>query len=449
MVRDLTVGNPLKGLLRFSFPFVLANLLQQAYNLADMMIVGRFVGTAGLAAVSAGGEIAMFFMFISMGVASAAQVIISQHIGAGNRNALNRTIGTVFTFEFLLGVGFTVISLLICDWAIGILNVQPEALDYAHQYTVTYLCGTIPVFGYNVVSSILRGMGDSKRPFFFVGLAAVLNVFLDLLFVGPLGMACFGAALATILSQTISFVVSIVYLYRRREAFGFDFRWKSFRLDSHEFRSVAQLGVPLVIQHAAISISMIIINSYINRYGVVYSAATAIGNKITIVMSICTNAMMTAGNSIVAQNFAAKKFRRVSETLGWILLVGVLFAIVLSLCMIFLPEQIFALFDTNPEVLKLSHVYAPIAVLSFFGFATRSASFSLVNGIGFSSLSFFCGFLDGIIVRIGLSLLLGLGMGMGVPGFWLGHALAGHSIGVLVLIYYLSGKWKERKPLTA
>ena len=447
MIRDLTVGNPLKQLLTFAFPFVLANLLQQIYNMADMVIVGQFVGSAGLAAASLSGEIAIFYLFLSLGFSSAGQIVISQHIGAGDRDKLSRTIGTLFSFQFLMGAVLTVVALLSCDWAIRAIKMPVESVDYAHDYAFTYFCGMIPVFGYNTVSSILRGMGDSKRPFIFVAIAAVLNIFLDLLFVGPMHMACFGAALATVISQTVSFVVSIVYLYRRRESFGFDFRWKSFKIDRRELGAILRLGLPLSIQNGTISLSMLYINSFINSYGVVAAAATAVGNKVILVVTICTTAMVTAGNSIVAQSFAAKKFRRVTETLVWILIVCCVFSGVLSALMLIFPETIFSFFDKDPEVLEMSHLYAPIAVISFFGFATRSAGFAFINGIGFSQFSFAAGITDGIVLRIGLSLLFGIVMGMGVRGFWLGHALAGHAIGVMALIYYLTGKWKTRKLL--
>ena len=192
---------------------------------------------------------------------------------------------------------------------------------------------------------------------------------------------------------------------------------------------------------------MLYINSFINSYGVVAAAATAVGNKVILVITICTTAMVTAGNSIVAQSFAAKKFRRVSETLLWILVVSCIFSAILSVLMLLFPETIFSFFDKDPEVLAMSHMYAPIAVISFFGFATRAAGFAFINGIGFSKFSFAAGITDGIILRIGLSLLFGIVMGMGIRGFWLGHALAGHAIGVLALIYYLTGKWKNRKLL--
>ena len=447
LIRDLTQGNPMKQLLSFSFPFILANLLQQAYNMTDMVIIGQFVGSAGLSAASAGGELAMLFLFVAMGFCSAGQIIISQHIGAKERERVSSTVGTMMTFNLATGAAFTVLSLLICDWLISVIQVPPEAVQYAHDYCYVYYIGMIPVFGYNVVSSILRGMGDSKHPFIFVAIAAVLNIILDLIFVGPLHMACFGAALATVISQTVSFAIALIFLYRNRAGMGFDFGWRHFLPDKKELGAILKLGMPLSIQSVAVSVSMLVIARYINAFGVVASAATAVGNKLTLVATICTAAMMTAGNSIIAQNFAARKLDRVSQTVGCILIINTGFCALLALIFTLFPEQVFGLFDRDPAVLAMSHPYVPICILNMLGFATRATAMAFINGIGNSRLSFISGFIDGIVARIGLSLLFGILMDMGVQGFWLGSSLAGLVIGVIGVFYYFSGKWKTRKLL--
>ena len=449
MIKDLTTGSPMRQLLSFSYPFILSNILQQAYNMADMIIVGQFVGSAGLAAASSAGELAVLFLFLCMGFSSAGQIIISQHIGAGNRERIGPAIGNLFTFLFLLGLVLTIVPLIGCNSFLRWLNVPQESLQYAKDYALVCFCGMIPVCGYNAVGSILRGMGDSKHPFIFIAIASVMNVVLDLIFVGPLGMACFGAALATVTSQSFSFIISIVFLYRRREQFGFDFKLRSFMPRREEFRTLMKMGLPLSLQLAAIAGSMLIINAFINDLGVVAAAATAVGNKLTVLANIISGAMNAAGSSIVAQNFAAGKIGRVSKTLGCILIICASFCCLLGLALNLFPEQIFSIFDTNPQVIALSHSFAPIGFVSLLGFATRPAAMALINGIGNSRLAFICGIVDGIIARIGLSIIFGMFTDMGVAGYWLGSALAGHSFGLIALVYYLSGKWKTRKLLVA
>ncbi len=449
MVNDLTTGRPFRQLVVFSIPFVISNLLQQAYNLADMAIVGRFVGSEGLAAASAGGEIAMFYLFLCMGFSASGQIIIAQNAGVGNKRGITRTIGTLFTMQFILGIILTIVSFICCDGFLRLINVPEAAFQYAHEYSLVYFAGMIPVFGYNTVSAILRGMGDSKHPMMFIALSASLNVILDIIFVVPLKMGCFGAALATTLSQTIAFIVSIIFLFRRRESFGFDFKLRSFAIDKSIFKSILSLGLPLTLQNASVSISMLYVNSYINAMGVVAAAATAVGNKVTMLATICTQALSTAGSSIIAQNFAAGKHKRVSATIIYIIIIGAAYCGIMSLLLIAFPEQVFGIFDKNPDVLALSHLYAPIGVINFFGFASRAPAISFITGIGNSRLALITGIADGIVARIGLSLLFGVSLAMGISGFWLGSAIAGYVFLFVGGIYYAMGTWKKRKTLVS
>lgn len=449
LAKDLTTGRPFRQLVMFSIPFVVSNLLQQAYNLADMAIVGRFIGSAGLAAASAGGEIAMFYLFLCMGFSASGQIIIAQNIGVGNKGGVTRTIGTLFTIQFILGIILCAASIIFCDGFLRLINVPEEAFSYAREYSLVLFAGMIPVFGYNTVGAILRGMGDSKHPMMFIALSASLNVVLDLLFVGPLKMGCFGAALATTLSQCAAFVVSIIFLYRNKEAFGFDFKLRSFAVDKAIFKSIVSLGLPLTLQNASVSVSMLYVNSYINAMGVVAAAATAVGNKVTMLATICTQALCTAGSSIVAQNFAAGKHKRVSITIVYITVIGAAYCGIMSLLLILFPEQVFGIFDQNPEVLALSHLYAPIGVINFFGFASRAPAISFITGIGNSRLALITGIADGIIARIGLSLLFGVALGMGISGFWLGSAIAGYVFLFVGGIYYAMGTWRKQKLLVS
>ena len=447
LTRDLTTGKPFRQLVTFSIPFVISNVLQQAYSLADMAIVGRFIGSEGLAAASAGSDLAMFYLFLCLGFSSAGQIIIAQNVGLGNHQGISRAIGTLFSFQLILGVVLTTLSIILCVPFLNLINVPDAAYESARVYSLVLFSGMIPVFGYNIIGAVLRGMGDSKHPMMFIAFSASLNVVLDLIFVGPLHMGCFGAALATVLSQLSAFIVSALFLYRHKEAFGFDFKLRSFAIDKGILKTVVSLGLPLTLQNAAVSISMICVNSYINAMGVVAAAATAVGNKVTMLATIITHALFTAGSSIVAQSFAAGKHKRLTITVLYILIISVIYCGLMSLVLLLFPEFIFGIFDRNPEVLALSHVYAPIGVISFLGFASRAPAMAFINGVGVSKLAFVTGFVDGIIARIGLSILFGVSMGMGISGFWLGSAVAGYVFFVVGIVYYLMGTWRKRKPL--
>ena len=196
MIKDLTTGSVWKELLRFSFPFMLSNALQTIYNLVDMVIVGQFVGSAGLSAVSIGGQLTWLMCCLAIGYASGGQIFISQLVGAGDTQGVKRTIGTLFTAIAGFSILITILGITLHNPMLRLLNTPQEAFSQAKDYVIICAAGMFFVYGYNTVSAVLRGMGDSTRPFVFIAISAGLNVVLDLLFVGPLHMEAAGAALS-------------------------------------------------------------------------------------------------------------------------------------------------------------------------------------------------------------------------------------------------------------
>ncbi len=448
LIRDYTFGPVGRQLLAFAWPFMLSNLLQTAYNLVDMVVVGQFVGKAGLSAVGIGADLIHFYTFMCMGFCNAGQVLISQYVGMGDRKSVSKIVGVMFTFILGYSLVITAAGLVFSHQLMDVLNVPPEALAYCTQYTVCCTAGLFFLVGYVMVASILRGMGESMRPMIFIAIASVLNVILDLALVSA-GMGPLGAALATVIAQGVSFVLCVAYLWRRRDRLGFEFALKYLVPDGRNLRKLLDLGVPMMIQSCAISVSTLFVSSHINAYGVTVSAVTSVGAKLSTVASIICLALSQAGATMVGQNFAARKFDRVSKALGVAIAVGLSFAAALSAVMIFFPEQVFSLFDRDPEVLAMSHSYVVIAVLNFFGWAVRGPSTALCNGMGFPVMNFVLGILDGVVMRIGLCVLMAEVLHMGVMGYWLGGAIAGYAFFIVMFPYFLSGKWKNHAPPAA
>ncbi len=446
LIRDYTSGPVTRQLLGFAWPFMLSNLLQTAYNLVDMAVVGRYVGPAGLSAVGIGADLIHFYTFVCMGFCNAGQVLISQYVGLKDRDGLSRIVGAMFTFILGLSLAVTVVGLALAGQVMDWLNVPPEAVVYCRQYTDCCTAGLFFLVGYVMVAAILRGMGESKKPMLFIMIASVLNVVLDILFVSR-GMGPLGAALATVIAQGVSFLLCVGYLWRRRDRLGFEFKLKYLRPDPWNLKKLLRLGVPMMIQSCAISISQLFVSSRINTFGVTISAVNSVGGKLSTVASIISQALSQSGATMVGQNFAARKFDRVSRTVGTSLAVGMGFAAALSAVMIGWPEQVFSIFDDDPAVLAMSHSYVLIAVLNFFGFAVRGPSTALCNGMGFPVMNFLLGMLDGVVMRIGLCLLLAEAFHMGVTGYWLGGALAGYAFFLVMCPYFLSGKWKDHTPV--
>ncbi len=443
MVTDLTGGSVAKLLLKFAFPLFISNALQAVYNIVDMVVVGQFIGGAGMSAVSIGGDILHLLTFVAMGFSSAGQVLVAQDVGARRMDRVQKTIGTMFTFLLIVSLAMSVGGFLIRDLMLGWLNTPAESYDFTMDYTVTCMAGLVFIYGYNIVSAILRGMGDSKRPFVFIAIAAIVNTILDVVFIIVLDMKVFGAALATVIAQGISFITALTYLYRRREAFGFDFKPASFRIERQALKKIVALGVPMAIQSAAINLSKIILTSWINLSGVVYSALSGIYNKVNMMIGIVSNSFTAAGSTMVGQNLGAQKYERVPKIMGTVLTCGMIISTAFALALAFFSEPIFAMFTTDAEVLAASSILVLPAILNFYGSATRSMAFSLINGSGNTRLNFAIAIIDGMISRVGIAALLGFACRMGCQGFWYGDALAGFMPLVVGSCYFFSGKWRR------
>ena len=443
MIRDLTSGPVVPLLFQFTLPLFVSNALQAIYNLVDMVVVGNYIGPAGMSAVSIGGDILHLLTFVAMGFSSAGQVIIARAIGSGRRDEVKKTIGTLFTFllaaSLAIAAGCFVLRHAVLRW----LNTPAAAEGYTMDYMVTCICGLVFIYGYNIVSAILRGMGDSKRPFIFIAVAAVLNTVLDVLFVKYLGMEVFGAAFATVIGQGVSFAASIVYLYRHRDSFGFDFKPASFRIDGPAFKRLLALGIPMAIQSAAVSFSKIVLMAWINLFDVTYSALAGIYNKINTVCGVISMSFTTAGSTMVGQNLGARKHKRVNQILLTILFLGMALAMLAHLVMRLWPDAVYGIFTSDAELLSVAAVLSLPIIVNLYGAATRSVAFSLINGSGRSGLNLAVALIDGVIARIGLAALMGFALHMDCLGFWMGDSLAGFMPLAIGCAFYFSGRWRE------
>ena len=445
-IRDFTQGSIPRQLVSFATPLFLSNLLQIIYNMVDMMVVGSVLGKAGTSAVSVGGDVSNLLTFVAMGFASAGQVIIARLIGAGERNKLSRFVGTMVGFLTVSAIVMSVTGLLLQDTMLTLMKTPAEAYEGARAYSSICMAGLIFIYGYNTVSAILRGMGDSKRPFVFISIAAVLNLVLDILFVAGLSMGAGGAALATVISQAISVIISTTYLVRNRQRYELNVTLRDFiRWDGSLLRDLVGLGVPMAIKTCSIQISKLFVNSFINGYGVAVSAFSGIANKLAGVANLISQSMNVAGSTMVGQNLAAGKFKRVKRIMGTITLITLTVSVMLSVAICLFPEAIFSVFtaEGDTDVLALVDGYLPIAVLMFLGSAFRSMMNSLLNGSGNHKVNFATAILDGIVMRIGLAILFGLMLDMKHYGFWLGDALAGFTPFWIGLVFYLTGAWQK------
>ena len=444
-IKDFTTGNVPKQLVSFATPLFLSSLLQIVYNMVDMIIVGQKLGKVGLSAVSVGGDVTSFLTFIAMGFSSAGQVIISQYLGSGQKEKISRFIGTMLNFLMGIALLISIVCMFLRRQMLTVMNTPPEAFSEAMNYSTICIAGLVFIYGYNIVSAVLRGMGDSVRPFIFIGIAAVGNVILDVLFVLVMGMGSRGAALATVLSQAFSFMSCAAYIFRNKAKYDLSLtRAELTAIDTAMLSGLVKLGLPMAIKFASVMTSKLFVNAFVNSYGVAVSAFSGIAHKIGSITNLLSNAFNTAGSSMVGQNIGAERYERVGAIMRSIFAITVSIDTVLSALMILFPAQIIGLFTSEPDVISIGIRYVPIAVLTFYSSAARSGMNALINGSGNYRVNFATAILDGIIMRIGLALLFGLALGMKHYGFWLGDALAGFTPFFIGIVFYFSGRWKQK-----
>ena len=445
--KDFSQGSIARQLFFFAIPFMASNALQVLYSTIDRVIVGEYVGTPGLSAVSQSSQIMNFATMVCLGFSNAGQVLVSQALGAGKKKEMNHIIGTLFSLLMCLALLLSAIVLGARAWILDVMNIPLESYGYAMDYMVICGAGLVFTAGYNMVSAVLRGMGDSKRPFLFIGIASAVNLVLDILFTGILGWEVAGAAWATIIGQAVSFLFSVFYLFKNRAAFGFDFKKESFAINKHYAKLVAALGTPMAIQSGCINLSMLFVNSMINEVGVVASATFGVGVRIDDIVNKISQGIQYAAMPMVSQNIAAGKPKRSVQVVRWAWVYSTILTVVFMTAYIIFGKYLFMAFSDDPLVHGLSGTFIKAILWMFPALAVMRGTGAFVQGIGNAKLSMVLALLDGVVLRIGLSWLFGIVLNWGFFGFVLGYGLAPYGNAIPGMIYFLSGAWKKRKVL--
>ena len=445
LAKDFTQGNVAKQMFWFMLPFMAANALQVFYSTIDMIVVGKYLQNPGLSAVSQSSQILNFATMVCFGFSNAGQVLVSQALGGGKRKELNRIIGTLFSLITLLSLVLTAVILIFRNRILSVMNMPKESWDHAMEYLVICGAGLVFTAGYNMVSAVLRGMGDSRRPFLFIGIATVINLVLDILFVPIWGVA--GAAWATVIGQGASFLFSLYYLYRRRESFGFDFKPKSFAIHKHYAKMMTSLGAPMAVQAGCINISMLFVNSMINSLGVVESATFGAGIRIDDIINKISQGIQFAAVPMISQNIAAGEQKRSVKVVHWAWIYSGVFTVICMIAYLFFGQALFVAFSEDMAGNALCKVFISAILWMFPALAVMRGSSAFIQAIGNAKLSMILALLDGVVLRIGLSWLFGIYLGWGFYGFVLGYGLAPYGCAVPGMIYFLSGVWKKRRTL--
>ncbi|MCM1296848.1 MAG: MATE family efflux transporter [Muribaculaceae bacterium] len=445
---NLTAGPIFRGLMAFAAPIILTNLIQQLYSLVDLVIIGQYVGSAGTVGVSTGGEIADIMTPLATAFALSGQVYISQLVGVGQQEKAKETVGSLLSIMLTVSAACALLTVTFCDQILMLLRCPAEAFGQAKAYMIITALGMPFVFGYNGVCGALRGMGESKRPLLFVAVAACINIAADLLMVAVFHLEAAGTAIATVLSQMGSFTAALLFLYRHREQMGFQFKPAYFKIQPDIARKIVTLAIPQMVRSLLVRFSMLWVNASINEYGLIASATNSVGNKIQKFMEVYMQGVDSAAATMVGQNLGARKHDRAKKTIlcTWGFCMAV--AAVSSLLFLLIPRQLYRLFTPEEAVIEFGVTYLRIMVMTIFVNGTTGAFQSMVTGSGFVSLGFLLGILDGVVSRIGFSILFLRVFHLGVESYFWGTAFSRTLTGVVVAAYFLSGMWKRRRLLT-
>ena len=353
--KNLTNGSVLKNIAYFSLPYLLSYFLQTLYGLADLFIIGQFEGVASTTAVSIGSQVMHMLTVMIVGLAMGSTVCIGQAVGAGDKKHASAAIGNTVTLFMLLSVVITALLLALVRPIVSVMSTPAEAADGTRAYLTICFIGIPFVTAYNIISSIFRGLGDSKSPMIFIAVACAANIALDYIFIGAMGLGPAGAALGTTLSQAISVVFSLVVILRRKSGISLE------RRDLHPQRDtmgrLLRIGVPVAAQDGLIQIAFIVITVIANRRGLDAAAAVGIVEKIISFVFLVPSSMLSTVSALCAQNIGAGKQARAEQTLRYAIIIAVSFGIIIALLTQFISEQAVGLFTPDVIVITLGGQY--------------------------------------------------------------------------------------------
>ena len=397
MERNLTSGSVLSNILYFSLPYLLSYFLQTLYGMADLFIIGQFDGVAGTTAVSIGSQIMHMLTVMIVGLAMGATVNIGHAVGAGDRKKASFVIGNTATLFMAVSIPMTILLICLVKPVVMVMSTPAEAVSGTAAYLTICFAGIPFITAYNVISSIFRGLGDSKSPMYFIAVACAANIILDLVFMGVMDMGPAGAALGTTLSQTISVAVALIAIMKRRLI---SVSRSDFRLCREHIRRILNIGVPVALQDGFIQIAFIVITIIANQRGLNDAAAVGIVEKIIGFIFLVPSSMLSTVSAVCAQNIGAGKLDRAAKTLRYAIFIAAGFGLVVSVLIQFIAEPVVGLFSSDTAVITMGGQYfrGYVADCMFAGIHFCFSGYFCAYGK--SGISFLHNFLSVLLARV-------------------------------------------------
>jgi len=439
-MKDLTQGKEGTLILMFALPMLIGNVFQQFYNMVDSWVVGQFVGTDALAAVGASFPLVFLMVALVMGLAMGSNVLIAQYYGAKNMEKVRASIETTYLVLFSSGIVLTIVGLLSAEFILRLLRVPESILPLSLEYLRIIYAGMILMFGYNGVSAILRGLGDSKTPLVMLMVATVLNVVLDLVFVRVFHWGVPGVAWATVIAQGVSFFGSVIFLNRTHEVLRTNFLKLHFHKDI--FIASLRIGLPAGVQQTMVSLGIMFMSAVVNGFGTTVIAGFVAAGRIDSFIAMPAMNLSMALSTFTGQNMGAQKPDRVRKGYKAALQIGLAITVVLVLVLLLFGRALVGIFTSDQAVIDVGAQYLAVIAPFYFIFNIMFITNGLIRGAGEAIVPMISTLLAMWIIRIPSAVLFS-GI-WGVVGIWWAMP-TGWVVGMLIAVgYYKTGRWTTK-----
>lgn len=439
---DMTRGPMLPAIVRFALPILLGTLLQMLYHTADTLVIGNFCGSASLAALGTSGQPVEILINVFMGLGAGASILVAQYMGSGEKDKLRSVASTAVSFLYLCAIPMTAVGWFVGPVILRGMNVPADTFALASSYMRITFLGTLFNLGYNLNAGVLRGMGDSQSSLWFLVLSCSVNIVLDLLFVAGFHMDVAGAALATIIAQAVSWIVSILYIRRRYPEVCFPFLPRS--VDGGMMKELTRLGVPLGINNSFYSVGHLLIQSLINMQGAAFIAGCSVASKMNSFSNLTTGALSTATATFAGQNYGARSWQRLKKA-ARIPFCSALISLISGVVLVSFAQPLAAMFSDDPQVIFYAVRYMRVVMPMCWAYALFNAIISLANAIGEIRYPTIVNILMLWVVRIPVAHLIA----RVVDGTWVMAAVSISFVFgmVCMLFFFRSHRWREVRNL--
>lgn len=421
---------------------LLGNVFQQFYNLVDSIIVGKYIGKGALAAVGTSMPITFLLISLFIGITMGFTIIVSQYFGAKDMVRVKKAINTLYIFIFITSIVMSVVGIMLSGWIFRLIGMDPSIIPQAKLFLNIFLAGLVFLFGYNGTSAILRGLGDSKTPLYFLIGSVVLNIILDIIFVPILGWGVWSVAVATVISEGAAFIAQIIYLNRYHKVINFSFA--ELKFDPEIFKKGIKIGLPTGLQQTFVAAGMVALYGIVNRFGIDANAAYSAAGRIDNFAAMPAMSFSMALSTFVGQNLGANKPGRVIAGLRSTLAMTAIVSLAVSFVTVLFGKYLMRLFTNDPVVIELGRGYLAVIGSFYILFSTMFVLNGVLRGAGDTLIPMFISLFSLWLIRIPVAYFLSAYPSIGIYGVYWSIPIGWFFGATLSFIYFLTGRWKKK-----